>query len=298
MKKQIIAAGIISVFFILCSICPAVNLKADIDKNSIVDFFDFAILANDWRHNGSNLKGDITGDGHVDFKDVLELANCWLWRDPNLVGWWKFDEDGGTAANDSSGHNNNGTTYGGAEWTTGQITGALNFDGSDDYIEIPDNDNSLDMDNQITIAAWIKPNDNSYYYCIAAKQPSGSADEDALGNYAFVVNGNYLEFCYQTDAEGTYVFYDSTSSVEVGVWQHVAVTLKAGDSIRFYINGEPAGTWLQMDTFGIVNDEPLRIGKIKADDYYFYGGIDDVRIYNRVLTDTEIGQLYQQGSNP
>jgi hypothetical protein len=298
MKRQIIAAGILSVIFISFSFCSAAGLQADIDKNSIVDFFDFAILANDWRHNGSNLKGDITGDGHVDFKDVLELANCWLWRDPNLVGWWKFDEGSGTIVYDSA-HNNNGTVYG-AAWTTGRIIGALNFDGSNDYVEIPDSDDSLDITSQMTITAWIKPMNNEWAYCIAAKQPSGSATDDSPGNYEFLVAGSYLDFWYQTDASGAFTLYESTSLVTLGEWQHVAITLKAGDKVRLYINGELAGIPAQMDTFGFVNDEPLRIGRIKTDDdaYWFLGGIDDVRIYNRALSDTEIGQLYQQGVNP
>jgi hypothetical protein len=53
-------------------------LTADIDNNFIVDFFDFAILANNWRHSGPNLKGDLTKDLHVDFKDLLILADAWL----------------------------------------------------------------------------------------------------------------------------------------------------------------------------------------------------------------------------
>ena len=78
MRKQIPAIQILLVLFLLDSICSAVNLKADINGNFFVDFNDFAILANDWRKNGSNLKGDITGDLQVDFKDVLELADAWL----------------------------------------------------------------------------------------------------------------------------------------------------------------------------------------------------------------------------
>jgi hypothetical protein len=242
-------------------------------------------------------KGDITGDGHVNFKDVLELANCWLRRDPNLVGWWKFDEGSGAIVYDSA-RNNNGTVYGTAR-TTGQINGALNFDGSNDYVEIPDNDNSLDITSQMTITAWIKPLDNEWLYCIAAKQPSGSATDDSPGNYEFMVAGSYLNFWYQINTEGTYAIYESTSPVALGEWQHVAVTLKIGDKVKFYINGEPTGTVDPMDTLGIVNDEPLRIGRIKSNDdtYWFPGGIDDVRIYNRALSDTEIQQLYQWGLN-
>jgi len=398
MGKQILAIQILLVLFLWDSICPAVNKEADIDGNFFVDFNDFAILANDWRENGSNLEGDITGDLQVDFKDILELADAWLdcfvepsnslvptdgaisvdpngilrwsagegasshnvylgtgfndvnnadalspefkdnqtattyapsnldvnttyyWRidetgprctakgnvwnfktwlcrDPNLVGWWRFDEGTGTSVYDSA-RNNNGTVYD-AVWTTGQINGALNFDGIDDYVEIPDNDDSLDMTSQMTITAWVKPNNVDGMYCIAVKLPDETASENFSGNYGFFIEGNCLDLWHQY-AEVAETFYPSTSppSVAAGIWQHVAVTLKTGDSVKFYINGAPAGTRPQNLPFGIVNNEPVRIGKTRSDEYgyWFYGGIDDVRIYNRELSGTEIQQIYLQGN--
>lgn len=57
---------------------PIVYRSADIDKNLIVDFFDFAILANNWHLSEPNLSADITRDLKIDFKDLLELADAWL----------------------------------------------------------------------------------------------------------------------------------------------------------------------------------------------------------------------------
>ncbi|MHC4676611.1 MAG: LamG-like jellyroll fold domain-containing protein, partial [Planctomycetota bacterium] len=70
--------------------------------------------------------------------------------DSYLVGWWKFDEGEGDIVYDSVG-NNHGTVYG-AEWTTGQISGALNFDGVDDYVTMP---GFILSTNTITFVAWI-----------------------------------------------------------------------------------------------------------------------------------------------
>ena len=55
--------------------------------------------------------------------------------DPNLIGWWKLDETSGTVAADSSGYGNDGTVVGGAQWISGYIDGALDFDGDDDYVD-------------------------------------------------------------------------------------------------------------------------------------------------------------------
>src|SRR4030042_267174 len=67
----------------------------------------------------------------------LILTNIAKAQDPNLVGWWKLDETTGCTAADSSGMGNNGAIYGGAEWTAGKIGGALDFDGTDDYVDLP-----------------------------------------------------------------------------------------------------------------------------------------------------------------
>jgi len=71
-----------------------------------------------------------------------------------LMAHWKFDEGEGDIAYDSTG-NSHGTIYG-AKWTTGQLDGALSFDGIDDYVEVPDNNSQQITTNQITLSAWIK----------------------------------------------------------------------------------------------------------------------------------------------
>ncbi len=79
--------------------------------------------------------------------------------DPNLVGWWRLDENSGTTAYDSSGHGNDGTLRGGTQWQpgNGQVSGALEFNGSSGYVEIPFSE-SLRGINQgdFAITAWSK----------------------------------------------------------------------------------------------------------------------------------------------
>ena len=82
----------------------------------------------------------------------------------------------------------------------------------------------------------------------------------------------------------------------VGVWYHVAVTLNAGDSVRFYVNGAPAGTLLQTAVFGITNNNALKIGAVKSYDFTFLGAMDDLRIYSKALSGTEIQQIYNSGN--
>jgi hypothetical protein len=109
--------------------------------------------------------------------------------DSNLVAHWQFDEGSGTIAHDSVG-SNHGTIYG-AQWTTGIIGGALNFDGDVDYVEIPDAD-CLTPRYEITISWWIfnrggQPvSISKLAYC--PSEPSSPGNSRA---YHLSVNDNY-----------------------------------------------------------------------------------------------------------
>ena len=78
-----------------------------------------------------------------------------------VVGMWHFDTGSGIDAIDSSGRNNDGKLYYGPQWTTTSVNGtALSYDGIDDYVQVPDVP-SLDITDEITIEAWMKPLENS-----------------------------------------------------------------------------------------------------------------------------------------
>src|SRR5438128_9156769 len=72
-----------------------------------------------------------------------------------LVGYWKFDESTGTTAIDSSGLGNNGTLTNGPTWTAGKVNGALSFDGTNDYVELP-NEASFNFTNNFAVSVWMK----------------------------------------------------------------------------------------------------------------------------------------------
>lgn len=80
-----------------------------------------------------------------------------------IVGMWHFDTGSGTIAVDSSGRDNHGTLFYGPQWTTGINGTALNYDGIDDYVEVPYNP-SLDIPDKISIETWMKPLENNEGY--------------------------------------------------------------------------------------------------------------------------------------
>ncbi|MBN2131882.1 MAG: LamG domain-containing protein [Sedimentisphaerales bacterium] len=202
------------------------------------------------------------------------------------VGHWRFDEGSGLVVADSSGNNLQGALAGDVTWVDGNVgAGALSFGGTDGIVEIPD-DPVLDIDGRLTIATWVNAHDFFSYYFLVCKSPSGSARDNFPGNFEFRlhINDGLLEFGHQTSEAEEYVFYLSSSPITAGKWHHIAVTLEEGGSVQFYIDGFPAGTVAQTTEFGILNDEPVRIGSRKDGYSFFNGQLDDVRIYDRVLT--------------
>src|SRR5207253_2828346 len=94
-----------------------------------------------------------------------------------LVGWWKFNESGGNAA-DSTGHGNTGTLNGDAAYTTGQnSTNAITPDGTGDYVEVANESNfDFERTDPFSWSAWIKLHaiDSGQFAVISKGSPSGN----------------------------------------------------------------------------------------------------------------------------
>ncbi|MHC4331501.1 MAG: LamG domain-containing protein [Planctomycetota bacterium] len=205
-----------------------------------------------------------------------------------LIGHWTFDEGEGDVAQDSSG-NNNGALSGNPAWVAGSIGGALNFDDSDDIVIIGD-DPSLDIEDALTISLWVNTSNVVSPNHMVTKQPSGTAPDNYPGNYEFRVKDNTIQFLHQTSESTDYNLYISTSLITADEWHHAAVSVEEGGMVEFYLDGISAGGVPQLDTFGVLNDNSLRIGGRK-DNHFFNGMLDDVYIYDRVLSPSQIEGL-------
>src|SRR3989344_1673677 len=194
------------------------------------------------------------------------------------VAAYSFDEGSGTTIEDFSGNNNTGTLVNGPAWTTGKIGGALSFDGVDDYVALG-NPLSMRPINQITISAWINPTDVSTSKTIVSKDTTGAVD------YFFRVQGPGGVRC---NFEG--VGLDLICSyVSTNVWQHLACTYD-GSIVSIYKNGVLLGSSPASPVTYSDSGANIKIGRRDegGGGLYFPGPIDDLRIYNRALSQTEI----------
>src|SRR6266540_2413754 len=204
----------------------------------------------------------------------------------NLVAYWKFDEGTGTTAADSSGNGNTGTLANGPSWTSGIAGNALYFDGTDDNVTVADS-NSLDLTNSFTFSAWVNPASAfTDFRSILAK------------NYKYYLYASSTGFCGDGSAlGGFYEVMDTVacqpSSLPVNTWTHLTLTYN-GSVLTLYRNGGAVATANVSGTLS-HSTGTLQIG---ASEYgeYFQGLIDEVRVYNRALTNTEIQTIYQQAA--
>jgi len=207
-----------------------------------------------------------------------------------LVAYYPFNGN----ANDESGNANHGTINGGATFTEdrfGNTNSALNFDGTDDYVELP-NETSFDL-TELTIVAVFKVPDYLRRNYMIGKGPY-------FGNFNLMINGpqdantGRAGYAHQIQS-GNWSSKVTNDPIPQNQFLHVAVTLDA-TTFRSYLNGQPEWTALSP-TPPVLNDENVVIGAfgyLGVINEFFLGVIDDIRIYNRVLSETEIEELYMQ----
>lgn len=228
-----------------------------------------------------------------------------LSKPPNnlgLVGYWSFNEGTGTVATDFSGTGNNGAMQtfsapptASSGWTDGPRGKALNFDGTSDYINVPDSP-SLRLTGNMTISAWVKIQSCPGSYAFILEK--GDTDND---NYGLYLNSScYPNFEY-TDSGSQYRVHVQSVGVGAVPGQWTMLTFvydDTNDRVRFYTNGVMQQNIANANSLLGNQTSDLWIGRQNygANYYYHTGGMDEVRIYNRALTDTEVASLYSSGS--
>ena len=210
-----------------------------------------------------------------------------------LVAHYAFEND----ANDSSGNGHNGTIMGDPQWVAGMNGMALDFDGTEDYIDIGlgADDYFATLNSGLTVAAWVSRESTGTYDIVfgAGRDPVGTTAGDDNNGWKFGIDsGDVIKFT-------TLGILDYTSSVGVplGEWAHIAATFNEdGTEVQIYLDGTLADT---ISGNGPANPATglYAVGFGGTWELEFFDGmLDDVMIYNRVLSEAEV--RYLAGERP
>lgn len=235
------------------------------------------------------------GESAVRELSILVSPGCYLADCAGLQGLWEFDEasltDGSTVSDaspagrtatlvsDNSGVNKS---------IVGQRGNAVGLDGTFDYLTVPD-DPGLDLGSDFTLLVWINPAalpSNTYQALISkSASPTRPASlwlwEDQVEVYFSPVPPRRA--------------WSSAGVLTVGAWQHVAATFDdTADEIRIYVDGVLETTVSGVADSPEVNDQSFVIGQRGDNILFFNGGMDDVMVWSRALSDQEVADIYDR----
>ena len=215
-----------------------------------------------------------------------------------LVGYWDMDESSANTCSggvndscDGSGNGNDGAWNGNATSATGKFGSGGTFDGNADYVEIPDSTSisTTDSSDAITVSAWVYQTAQTNYDRIL------SSNWATDGSWLLSVNSSYKPN-FVIKASGAQYTAADADTISTNAWHHIVGTYD-GEYVRLYVDGEAqtpiACSGCDLDNAGSV----LRISEAGSTEG-FAGKVDEVRIYNRALSPTEVRKLYNWAPGP
>jgi hypothetical protein len=234
----------------------------------------------------------------------------------SLVSFYEFEEGAGTVANDASGNNYNTALIGGPSWAKNEDNcrygECVHFDGVNDYVQTPVNLTNYD---DFTIGLWFRTNSTSYaHHLVWEGNDSGNGWGDpscmqemhiSMGYYSGAANIPDILSFYMGGNNGgasANAISITTPFTDTSSWHHVAVSVSnivSSPAAIMYLDGAPVGS----DTGAVSNcldginttrwNRTMRIGRAGTDERYFDGSMDQVMVWNRSLTQSEITDVVE-----
>jgi hypothetical protein len=254
--------------------------------------------------------------------------SCYTPPNTTMVAWYPFDEPSPLTTSSDLAAGNTGTQVNGPLGiTAGKVAGAASFNGTNQFVESPSTI-ATNFGPGTLATNCVGPEysgSGSYSTClgnfsidtwvnIPATAPPGvmaivdkRSDSPLLGYHFFVYKGasasNNQYFGLQLADQGGFSNYVSTAvPLYDGMWHHIAVTVNrtAPNGITFYFDGVAEGQATAGHLGSLVNSSPLRIGTRTAAPPltgWFHGELDELEVYNRELTGTEVSLIHSAGSH-
>jgi len=209
----------------------------------------------------------------------------------SAVAIWLFDEGKGDVAIDSTGNGNDGTLMSGPAWVDGKYGKALNLDGAKSWVKIPETDVFALQDFTITFFVNPGPQDENIVTLIDYDHTPANwvvQTENGMGSKMWYMGYRGKDSAaWQVDAAGNVEFTQ-------GVWQHIAF-VKTGTNMFSYKDGVLVNTRVNADATVDYVKKPLNIGAWQGTQRFFNGILDEVMIYNGVLSADDVRGIATEG---
>jgi parallel beta-helix repeat protein/surface protein len=221
-------------------------------------------------------------------------TSSWIDIDRSLIGYWAMDYYNKTVIFDNSTYRKNATFPSGTglnytNLTTGPRGQALKFDGGNDYLDLGTPSSLMSINSAYTISAWVNPATLAQNGIIMDIEPTNTDYAYAFGIYQDDDSLLVGSLNYQYDVAGI------SSYLTAGKWQHWVIVFHSDYSIEFYLDGVKQTLSYEGGYYGRGGN---MIGARNYADYrYFNGSIDEVMVFNRSLSSTEVKALYDSKNN-
>jgi hypothetical protein len=240
--------------------------------------------------------------GDANFNPSTSLALAQMVNNPcvpvptNIVLWLPFDEKTGATLTNLVPIGNNGTPVSAPVSVGGFVANSLNFNGTNQYVTVPDYPAINFNTNDFSMDAWIRRDPNS------GNSPRIIIDKRDARNIGYSLSVSFDNLLFQLcDSALLPTNYRDTGVVPAdNQWHFVAVTISRGSTNGglFYIDGNPTGTFDPTGHPGsLTNTNSFLVGNtLFGGAFSWMGGIDEVEMFNRVLTPAEIATIFNAGS--
>jgi Concanavalin A-like lectin/glucanases superfamily/Bacterial Ig-like domain len=227
----------------------------------------------DGQHTLSAVARDAAGNTRTSANVSVTVDN------DGLVAAYGFEETSGSTVTDAS-RDHNGTISGATRTTSGRFGRALVFDGFNDWVTIP-NDSDFNLTSGLTIEAWVRPDvlGSTWRTAVMKERSSNLA-------YALFANNNNRDPAGRVVTGGFDLSTGGGAQLALGAWSHIAMTW-GSNALRVYVNGSPVSARSTSGSLA-TGTGPLRIGGNSFRSEWFDGRIDEVRVYHRALSGSEI----------
>lgn len=235
--------------------------------------------------NGSGGSYKLTSGYVAQLEKSLQLTV----QPSGLAAYYPLDEGTGSGVNDETANNNRGDAVNGPTWTTGKVGQSLTFNGSNQAVSVSSG-SSMNIET-VTVEGWFKTSQAPAADISLIEKWGGTG----VYPYAIRLTSTGKAAFVASDGTNTPVAA-STTSINNGAWNHVIGTRTKNGDMKIYINGVLEATVTDTTTVATTNTTAVTLANRSDGVQYFNGSLDELKIFNRALTATEIKAEYNAGN--